>query len=1144
MIRPCFTSPTIRTPILAALWCLSLSGAFCGERLRFETLGLNQGLSQTYVFDILQDRHGFMWFATQDGLNRYDGYEFKVYNQEPFTPDSLSDNQVSELFESSRGVLWITTSDRVLHRFERKTERFVRYYPDPEDPTTPNAPVLRALFEDRNGFIWMPLENGGLDRYDPVTGVFSFYPKEQEDGDWVFANVLRQDAAGRLWLGTDGAGLWRFLPEKNRFMRVKGKGKAPKRIPGLRQNNPFHTNIYSDSDGKLWMGAVNNSLTRYDPETNTFERFAPPRGSSALRMVISITPDPSGQIWVIFGNSMVGRVEPDTGRYHLYSHDPENPDSLCPPGITGFHFDKTGKLWVSSNTGGLSRYNRERDVFERIVSNPQDPFGLPGNMITRMTSDRSGNLWFSVQNIGLAMFSHQNQKFARYPRYADDLIDKRSRAVWSFAEGEDRKIWVGIDNGLLLMDPKGWEVLARFPYTGNKQTGPAGAQIRFIQPMPDGSIITGCQNPPGISRLDPKTGKWTHVSKVNALGHWLSEIDGLLYLGTLTGLTRLEADGSQTQLVQRKELLGTHAMLQQADGVFWMSTRFGLRRWDPGDDSRKAFLHDPDDKSSISSDNALGLCLDRNGNLWIGTFGGGLNVFRPATESFDHYTRKDGLPNNVVYGILEDFRGNLWLSTNQGLSQFNPETGSFLNYQVGDGLQSPEFNAGAYRALSDGAFLFGGINGFNIFHPADILESPFDPPLTLSATKNADVELGRELAADTELALQPGDYAVAFHFAALDFTNPEKTSYAWMLEGLDPGWVMGGSRRTATYTNLSPGAYRFRVKAADSAGTWSQSQASVNLLIRPTLLQTIWFQIVLFLLIIGSIVLVFLVQRNRLQRQKEEALRARELMRKAEELDYARQVQLSMLPRKKICPPGVDLEGRMITASEVGGDYFDFFEIGPDKLCIAYGDATGHGVAAGLVVGMVKMATTVWSFEPGNLTRLMVNLNAALKKTLPIRSMGMALGLAVLDLETLELEICSSGMPFPLLYRSDNAATRALTLKSPPLGFLEKINTATRRVTLKPGDCLAFLSDGFGERFNSRNRLWGDAAVLSTLDGLFQADGTAEDIIDGLVVACNRHAEGRPNDDDMTVVVLRLTQEAGDRKIRHVARKPIGEQLI
>ncbi|MCI0494443.1 SpoIIE family protein phosphatase, partial [candidate division KSB1 bacterium] len=557
------------------------------------------------------------------------------------------------------------------------------------------------------------------------------------------------------------------------------------------------------------------------------------------------------------------------------------------------------------------------------------------------------------------------------------------------------------------------------------------------------------------------------------------------------------------------------------------------------------YEHNPQSPNSLSNNSIQSIYVDTNGILWIGTFGGGLNRFDPRTEKFEHFTESNSeLPNNVIYGVLGDDDGNIWVSSNRGISKYNPATNAFTNYDVDDGLQSKEFNGQACFKDDQGNMLFGGINGFNVFHPDSIRDNPYEPQIAITDFKlfgqpvpiGEDSPLKKHISETNDIRLAHWQNNVSFEFVALHYNQPEKNKYSYILVNYDQAWRAAGLQRTATYTNLEPGEYFFRVRGSNNDGIWNKKGAVVRILITPPWWKTPWAFILYGFLIVGLFFFSYRIQRFVVVRRerarskiREAELRAQaaeaqaraiqaESERKTAELEKARRLQLSMLPKQLPNVPYLDIAVHMQTATEVGGDYYDFCLDKKGHLTVVIGDATGHGLNAGTMVSVMKglfianVAQTDFKTFFENCTRTIKQLHLG----------NLYMALALVKIENNELIFSAAGMPPIYIYRNKTRAVEEIVLKGMPLGAFDDFSYQDRHIGLEKGDSILMLSDGLPELFNEEKEMFDYHRVKETFEKIGHEN--PEKIIDYFIDVAEQWRNGRVQDDDVTFVVLKMKE--------------------
>ncbi|MGH7451272.1 MAG: SpoIIE family protein phosphatase, partial [bacterium] len=585
------------------------------------------------------------------------------------------------------------------------------------------------------------------------------------------------------------------------------------------------------------------------------------------------------------------------------------------------------------------------------------------------------------------------------------------------------------------------------------------------------------------------------------------------------------------------------AIHQDQSGVLWLGTAGGFNKFDPKTNSFKRYLHDLTNPNSLGGNIVQSIYADPGGILWLGTYGGGLNRFDPKTEQFTVYTEKNsGLNNNAVYATLPDEHGNLWLSTNAGVCKFNPQLNTFKIYDVDDGLQSREFNGQAFFKSPSGEMFFGGIMGFNAFYPDSVKDNPIAPQIALTDFKlfNESVAIGgksplqKHISETDSIALAYWQNDISFEFVALHYGRPESNEYAFRLENYDTDWRYAGAQRIATYTNLDPGAYIFRVKGSNNDGVWNKEGISIRITITPPWWRTTAAYVMYALLLIVGIVTVDRLQRRRLiAKERERAyLREAELRaeaaeakaraiqaeneRKTHELEEARKLQLSMLPKTVPALPNFDIAVYMQTANEVGGDYYDFKLDDDGTLTAAVGDATGHGLQAGTMVAATKSLFNSLAHMPHPVP-ILAEASHALKG-MGFHNMYMAMTIA--KFKEHRMRLATAGMPYPLIYRAASGHVEEVELKGLPLGSFSDVQYQWKELNLNMGDAVLFMSDGLPEMFNAQGEVLGEDRAKELFKEVGQV--ASEQIVEHLVKAGKAWANGQPQNDDVTLVVVKV----------------------
>jgi len=804
-----------------------------GERhFDFEQLTANDGLSQNFVTCILQDHQGFLWFGTRDGLNRYDGYEFKVYSFDAEDTTSISANAIQTIYEDKHNNLWVGTWFGGLNKYDRATDRFVRYSYEREAPSGFTLNLTFPIQEDsRKAGLWLGTADG-LIRFDPETGKFtSFIYKPDDPESWKYNSVyaILEAEDGNLWLGTRSDLLYfNRTTETFAHFKVDPKNFAPTRplIIGA---------ICRDQSGNLWVGddaglfRINEQWLRDqvgNPSPN--ERPGSQDGfvkaaDSFTAVIFALCQDEAGDLWIGSSDGLfIYEVDPRLSSTNLAMKNRGVTRIVPNVGIISIYKDRSGLMWLGTNGHGIYKLRSAQQRFGRLTNRPNNANNLGSNSIRAICEAGDSTLWIGGYN-SLDKLDRKSGRVTHYPRQATGYGGETVWAIYEDPLSAGGILWIGTENGLYRFD----RAREKFTHYQNAPGNPRSLNDNFVLSIyRDSSNTLWVGTNFGLNRFDDRTEKFTPYNHDPKNPHGLR---GAFILSIC-----------ESRYVDRR--------------VLWLATTNGLSCFDPATEQFTHFVNDPRNPQSLSHNEILCLKQDRRGRIWIGT-GGGLNQLvlptptslhkkpmenrnNDAGATFVHYTEKNGLPNNFINGILEDEAGNLWLSTNKGLSQFDPEAKIFRNFDVSDGLQSNEFNRAAYYQCRHGEMFFGGINGLNMFFPPAIKDNPHLPPVVITDFKlfnqpvglatNAETPLKKVIAATDEIRLSYKDNVFSFEFAALEYTAPAKNQYAYKMEGFDRDWINLGTKREAVYTNLAPGEYTFRVKASNNDGVWNEAGTSLK----------------------------------------------------------------------------------------------------------------------------------------------------------------------------------------------------------------------------------------------------------------------------------------------------------------------------
>ncbi len=1025
--------------------------------ISFDHLTIENGLSQSSVTCIIQDKTGFMWFGTQDGLNRYDGYNFKIFKNIPDDTTSLSENFIYSLYEDQSGTLFVETQSGIFHRYNPLTESFTVVEKDLLKLLTAKVNTVGATLIEPSGIKWSggASKGTGLKRLDLKTEKSIDFKNNPLDShslsdDKVYS--IYRDRSGNLWVGTAN-GLDRFDESNEKFFHYRHEPDNPNSLP-----DNYIWPIFEDNRGYLWIGTAKGGLSCFDPKTQRFTNYSynpNDPGSISDNWILSLYQDKGGLIWIGTSTGGINYFNPATQIFRQYLHDPKNKNSLSDDNVLAMTVDSKGNYWVGTRNGGLDKINPSRNSFSNYSSAP--PYNLVSNVIQVIYEDRSNMLWLGTFNSGLMRFDPSKGKYRIFKHNAKDNSSISDDRIYAITEDSKGIIWIGSYGGLNEIDPK-TDISTTYKSDANDSSSLSLNIVWALQP----------------------------------------DINEKLWVGTFGG---------------------------------------GLNLFDKVSKTFKHFKNNPDNSNSICDDFIIRIFRDSKNNIWIGSTKG-LSKFIRESESFKNYSEEDGLANNFVFGILEDNTGYLWLSTNNGLSRFDPKTEKFKNFYAQDGLQSNEFNQNAFaKNNKTGELLFGGPNGFNVFDPSKIKKNTYVPPITFTEyyKYNTDDEEGKPIfekgiSARDSIVLTFKDNIATLQFSALNYYNNSKNQYKYMLEGFNENWIQLGNNHTITFTNLSPDNYTLRVIGSNNDGVWNEKGTSLFVEVLPPWWRTnlaYGIYIFIFLSALYGIRSFEIKRREQRVRIRENELRLKateaekraiqiENDRKTKELEEARELQLSMLPKELPKLPNLEIAAFMKTATEVGGDYYDFIVQENGALNVAFGDATGHGLQAGTMVTLMKGFFTSDSTRLG-LQEFMNHCTAMIKE---IKLGRILMSFSLLKFNDHKLLVTSAGMPPIYYFDKEKQEVEEITIQGMPLGAMRKYSYNVVEREIKSGDILLLLSDGLPEQMNLKEEMFGYPRVKDSFKDF--VNDSPEDIIQNFVKAGEKWMGDALQQDDISFVVIKI----------------------
>jgi len=840
---------------------LMSNSALAFDNIRFSKLSTKHGLSQSNVLCILQDSQGYMWFGTQNGLNMFNGYEIKVYANIEGNNDTLSSNVVHALCEDSDGNLWVGTEGGGLNLFNRNTETFKKFSPE-ENPGIVSHQFIRTIYEDQNHLLWIGTYGGGIDTFDRKSGRVTHYSHEKNNKESLscdLINIIYGDSKGNIWIGTERNGLNKYDRKNDVFIRYPFHpiGKKNVRHSKYLSGDTVNT-IYEDRNGRIWIGTWGGGLNLLHPKTDEFVYFLNDKNdfNKPEEIVVrGISEDKDSNLWIGFWNQGLIKIHHESGKIERFTHNPNRADSLGSDIIWTLYTDRSDLLWIGTWGDGLNKYVREDNRFFHVKHEPKERNSLNNNKVNCLYEDSQGTFWIGTLGGGLNLFSKKTGIYTFYmndPKNPESIPNNFVRAIYETKRGE---LWIGTDGGLSRFDRE-TETFFTYKKRTDDNNSLRDNRVYALYEDEHEMLWIGYWHM-GVSLFDPVYKTFYHYDRQkNALSSnnvWTIYEDSQkeMWCGTTNGLNKLLR--SRNFFVQYKH--GTHT-------------------------------------GRISNNGISDIFEDSQKRLWIGTLGGGLNLYSRLTDSFISYKKADGLPDNNIKGIQEDSKGFLWISTNFGISRFDPVNNKFQNFTTNDGLQDNEFSIGADTKSESGELFFGGINGFNYFNPDNIEMNKYLPPVVLTSLKRRGENIIENQSLDNlkQINFSWKENSFEFEYAALNFIQTEKNKYAYRLEGFETDWNFMNNKRFGRYTNLPDGKFTLRIIASNNDGVWNKSGYRLEINIIPPFWRLLWFRIAIVVFLLLVLYAIYIVKTISIKKRNKllESLvkkRSKSLAEKNQELE-------------------------------------------------------------------------------------------------------------------------------------------------------------------------------------------------------------------------------------------------------------------
>jgi serine phosphatase RsbU (regulator of sigma subunit)/ligand-binding sensor domain-containing protein len=1206
------------------------------------------------VFSILQDSYGFIWIGTADGLNRYDGFEFKVYKNDPADSMSLpGGGEIWAICEDADKNLWIggqsflVLYDRVSDSFKKVTMD-LSYYINP-------SPLIYTILADSKNRVWITTRNHGVQVINPLE-LTTEYQKLMIDGEERKMNMnfsITEIHTGEIIVPDMANGVLKFNENDNAFNKFDIPGVAGSNLPlvlfedemnniwianwqgNLQKYNPSENNIeiidiyksvdmlsadpsiteiFKDQDGFIWFGTFTNGLFRYNPVTDEFNHFfsntAKPNSINGNE-ILTITQDQFGNLWIGTLTSGVNKVDPKKQPFNVYHlPKPIRKNTLDDNIRAIFKENDSENVWVGTAGSGLVKMNLNNDDYKVYSYNSKSSNSLGSNHIHTIAGDGNNNMWIGtdsslnklntttgtieeyflgentlgqqfsindikIDNTGRVYIASTNGIQILYPlqkqvkdiptinnrKFDDDIISDLKKIIQS---GKELSSHIEVGEGqeltkeFVITEPKNVIIICGgegaltttlsydFGWLENKSgkkiwsmeevytTFHLGGGLKNRLKVGAVNLAPGKYNLKYRSDIGHSYGNW-NVEAPRDSAFWgirVIEIDDKQF-NTLSGQINAEYKNKNYLPMAGAQYI---SFSKKHENILWIGTiRAGLIKYNLLNQNYKQFMIDSSGAIEANNNNVAYILEDSNGDVWFSSIKG-LGYLQIETGKIKFFTQKDGLPTNYVSAVQEDNYGNIWISSVAGLTMMvrgnESEKETFVNIDLKDGLQGYTFSRATWKNEL-GELYFGGRNGFNVFLPGKtnqaLPEIVFTDMKISDQSILTDIEdspLTKALNDTKEITLNYSQNDIAFSFAPIHFSRPERNQIAYMLEGFNKDWNYS-KLHYASFTNLDPGEYIFRLKAANGDGIWSNKEKQIAITISPPWWRTTFAYIMYAVFIVGGFVGLDRFQRRRLMSKARERAKIKDAEmraqiaeadneRKSKELEEARQLQLSMLPTELPQLPNLDIAVYMKTATEVGGDYYDF-NVGMDgTLTVVIGDATGHGMKAGTMVTAAKSLFNTHAANPDILFTFN-EITRCIKK-MHIHMLSMCL--TILKIQGNNLIMSAAGMPPALIYRKQDMAVEEVVLKGMPLGAVSDFPYKLKQTKINPGDTMLLLSDGLPELFKKNKEMFSYERVVKEFSKC--AHKSPEEIIEDLKTAGSDWVENEVPDDDVTFVVIKV----------------------
>ena len=1070
---------------------LFLSICLAGK-LEFERFTIDDGLSQNTVYKVFQDSRGYIWLGTQGGLDRFNGYEFKHYEHESSDSTSIVNGWIRAINEDADGLLWLGTTGGNLGWFNPYDEvgGEIDLYEGHPEFERPNY-IYDILFH--GNYIFLTTLGSGLCRYDRTNGSTLWYNEDSTSEHYIKDRVFTDMfsiSEDEILLGDRSIIILNTKTNKH----SEPYNELLEEKLGLPFDSIKVSSITQGENGDLIIGTwSDHGLIKLNSKEKSISQHFPlpidsASGKVPRTMIGEITIDRTGELWMPLFNVGVAKFDQTNDTFTVVRPDSKNPFSISDSQVESIMMDNSGTIWLGA-ARSLMKHDPDKKKFNLISNSEKSDIKSSFNEKWGLFIDSDENLWTGsvYRGSGIDVIDMKTKSVKNHiPQNANN---GRGISMWSVAEDAEGRIWGRTQYDIFVSDKNKMNFRSVWDISNIsiKETGPVW---KFMLGVED-RLWVFSEKKTWWVKFDGDSVRWTDassmkknlkdLSNINGIGtHHYSNIDDNFYITIKNSTTNF---GGSEQL-----LLVSHDNFK-VDTVYDHNTS---KEKIPG-------------FGSITHINQ-----SKNGLYWLTTYGEGFSSFNMVTKEINHFGINDGLPNSYIYCIYEDQSGYMWMSSNYGIIRFDPKTETFRQFGMADGIQNFEYNAESHAQAKNGTLFFGGLSGANYFNPNSLRDNPNKPMVLIESFSKSDSTFAVHKSDNSSEIYNIYYYEkdLSFNFAAIDFRNPSRNQHAYMMEGYDDYWNYSNSRRYASYTNLPAGDYIFKVKGSNNDQVWNNEGASLNIKIHPAPWETTWAYM-LYLATTGVGIFGYIRRQRRLHAH------AMEEQRREEELEEARQFQMDMLPDSTPDILDLDIAATIQTASEVGGDYYDFFPESDGKsLYVVVGDATGHGMTAGMMVSITKAGLYgIPSIPPNDVTerlnRVIKNIDLGLNR--------MAINVARFWND--KIEFTSAAMPPAYHYHSDTGKVDEILIGGLPLGSLQDETFDLLEIDFKKGDSLVFISDGLPEATNNSGEMLDYQSVMDCVEANGNQD--AEEQKQALLDLGTAWLGDLRNQDDITIVVVK-----------------------